>query len=365
MQQNSTRNDAEEPVRRKKKKKGFSFLSAITYLFIILLVSTLLTGIVIVLSNDVFAFVKEDRVISVTIPEKASVGDVSKVLDKNGVINYGLLFQLFVSLTVKDAEFKAGDYPLNSQMDYRAILNVLRKNPNARNTVTVIIPEGWTISQIKTELLEKKVCTATDLSDVLRNYPFKHEFLPKDLQVAENRLEGYLFPDTYEFYENDKAVNVINKMLNNFDNKLDDGIRELAESRGQSIKDTVIIASLIEREAKLEDEQSVISGVIHNRLNSKKYPNLEIDAALQYALGTHKEKLSTEDTKIDSPYNTYINKGLPPGPIANPGFGALYAAVNPDKHDYYFYVAKSDGSHIFSKTYDEHKAAIKKVENEQ
>ena len=135
---------------------------------------------------------------------------------------------------------------------------------------------------------------------------------------------------------------------------------QAAEKNDMSIKDAVIIASLIEREAKLSSEQATISGVIQNRLSSKDYPKLQIDATIQYILG-HKGALTNEDLKIDSPYNTYLYDGLPPGAIANPGLDALTAAVNPEKHDYYFYVAKPDGSHIFSKTYNEHLKAIEEA----
>lgn len=356
-------NQNRQPTARRK-KKSFSAINAITYVIFILGVSTLLSTAVIFLSNDVFAFVKENKTIMVKIPEKATVGQVAKILDKQGVVNYGSLFNLFVAFSTKNAEFNEGEYSLNSKMDYRAILNTLRKSADSKTTVSITIPEGYTIAQIKAEILKKKVCSESELVDVLTNYKFNHDFLPNNLPQKENRLEGYLFPDTYQFYVGDKAVTVINKMLNNFGKKLDDGISEKAKELDMSVRDVVTLASLIEREAKLEDEQVKISGVIHNRLNSSKYPYLNIDATIQYAVG-HKEELTKADLEIDDPYNTYKYKGLPPGPIANPGFSALYAAVNPEKNDYYFYVAALDGSHIFSRTLSEHNAAIAKVNKEK
>ena len=143
-------------------------------------------------------------------------------------------------------------------------------------------------------------------------------------------------------------------MLNNFDKKYDKQIQAGAEELGLSTREVVIIASLIEREAKQSDEFAKISGVIHNRLNNKEqFPHLQIDAALQYAVG-HNNRLTDADKKLDSPYNLYLHEGLPPGPICNPGYNALYAATHPEEHDYYYYVAMPDGTHLFAKSNSQH-----------
>ncbi len=194
------------------------------------------------------------------------------------------------------------------------------------------------------------------LDDALNNYAFKHDFLKDEQPPKENWLEGYLFPDTYEFVQDSKQpiYEVLNVMLNNFDTKYDEQIEEGAKELGLTTHEVVVIASLIEREAKEADEFSKISGVIHNRLNNnEEYPYLQIDASLQYAVG-HNNPLTEEDLKLDSPYNLYTNKGLPPGPICNPGYNALYAATHPDDHDYYYYVAMPDGTHLFAETNSEH-----------
>lgn len=326
------------------------------YLSFILITSLILSVFAVIWANDIFALIKKDEVISIEIPPDATTGKVAKILDKAGVIEYGSIFTLFTNFTVKKPQYVSGKYELNSKMDYRAIISTVRKNPNSKNVVRITIPEGYTVSQIIDELVDKNVATRVELEDTASNYKYKHNFL-QDIPLGKNRLEGYLFPDTYEFYENDNPVMVFNKMLNNFSAKVDDDIWARASSMGLSKHQVITIASLIEREAKIEDEQVKISAVIHNRLKSKEYPYLQVDASVLYAVG-HKNELSKEDLKVKSPYNTYTNKGLPPGPIAGPGYAAIYAAVNPEKSSNYFYVAKKDGTHIFTKTLDEHNRAI-------
>ncbi len=166
--------------------------------------------------------------------------------------------------------------------------------------------------------------------------------------------EIMLFDEPTSALDPELVGEVLNVMLNNFDTKYDEQIEEGAKELGLTTHEVVVIASLIEREAKEADEFSKISGVIHNRLNnSEEYPYLQIDASLQYAVG-HNNPLTEEDLKLDSPYNLYTNKGLPPGPICNPGYNALYAATHPDDHGYYYYVAMPDGTHLFAETNSEH-----------
>ncbi len=353
----------ERPVpsrRRKKSKSSFSNASVLIYLFVVLGISLILSGIAIVSANDIFAFVKEDKSIVVEIPEDATRWQIAKILDKNHVISSAFLFDRFVASVGGDKELNSGKYELNSKMDYRSILYTLQRVSTFRETVNVTIPEGYTLKQISELLDEKLVCTPEQFYNAVKSYDFDYDFV-KALPESDNRLEGYLFPDTYQFYVNDDAVNVLKKFLDNFNKKVTKDMRSLAEERGESIQDLITIASLIEREAKLPDERERIAGVIYNRLSSSKYPYLNIDATIQYVVG-HKEQLTQEDLKIDSPYNTYTHKGLPPGPIANPGMECILAALNPEDSSYYFYVAKPDGSHIFSKTLEEHNKAVEEAE---
>ena len=328
----------------------------------IVLVSVILSIIIIFTANDVFSLVSEDKDVTITLPQNATVSQVAKILDDEGIIHYRSIFKLFVNLTVKDPEFLMGEHEMNTSMDYRAILRQVRRTSSSRNILQLTFPEGYTVEQIKTTLVQAGICKEEELNEALSVHEYNYDFLPKNLEEGENRLEGYLFPDTYQFYEDSDADTVVEKFLDNFDQKVTEDMRSQIEKSDYSLREILTVASMVEKEAKLSSEQAKIAGVIYNRLNSKDYPYLNIDATILYVVG-HKDALTKADLKIDSPYNTYTQKGLPPGPICNPGLDAIMAAINPEKHDYYFYVASGDkdGSHVFSKTLDEHNQAVAKA----
>lgn len=345
----------------KQTKKGGAlagFLNTVSYILLILGVSLILSTFAILVSNDVLALVKEDNPVILTLTEDTASGQVASRLKQEGVIQYPWVFRLLTSLKKVDS-FDAGTYELNSDMDYGQLISALRGSGEQRTVVRVTIPEGYTLQGICDLLVEKKVLTAEKFWETANTYPFSHAMLA-DVPMVENRLEGYLFPDTYDFYVGDNAVNVINKMLNNFVKKYTKAMRNLTEANGLTVAEVVKVASLVEKEAKLADERTTIAGVIYNRLHSSSFPYLQIDATIMYATG-HKDALTADDLKIDSPYNTYTHEGLPPTAICNPGISCLMAAIQPEKTRYYYYVADTDGSHIFSRTLDEHNRAVAKV----
>lgn len=345
----------------KQTKKGGAlagFLNTVSYILLILGVSLILSTFAILVSNDVLALVKEDNPVILTLTEDTASGQVASRLKKEGVIQYPWIFRLLTSLKKVDS-FDAGTYELNSDMDYGQLISALRGSGEQRTVVRVTIPEGYTLQDICDLLVEKKVLTAEKFWETANTYPFSHSMLA-DVPMVDNRLEGYLFPDTYDFYVGDNAVNVINKMLNNFVKKYTKAMRNLTEANGLTIAEVVKVASLVEKEAKLADERTTIAGVIYNRLHSSSFPYLQIDATIMYATG-HKDALTADDLKINSPYNTYTHEGLPPTAICNPGISCLMAAIQPEKTRYYYYVADTDGSHIFSRTLDEHNRAVAKV----
>ncbi len=340
----------------KRRRAGCGF--ALLYMIIILGISCVLSVIAIFLANDVLALVTQDYDVSMTVDAPITLADVSTELEEQGVVTYAWAFDLFINVTGKDDDtVTAGTYIVNPNMDYGQLADTFT-DYTSTETVDVAIPEGYTVDQIVTLLEENGVVTAAQMEVGLTEYAFSHDFLAEQLPPSENWLEGYLFPDTYTFYVNTDAVwGVLNRLLNNFDDKYDEVIQEGAEELGLTINEVVIIASLIEREAQKEEEFTTVSGVIHNRLNnSSEYPYLQVDAALLYVLD--QKTLTPEDLTIESPYNLYTSTGLPPTAICNPGYAALYAATHPDDHNYYYYVAMPDGSHIFSTTYNEHLAAI-------
>lgn len=356
--------EKEEPEKPEPEKKGAGCLPTISYVLLLLGIAMLLSATVILGANDMFAFVKKNVTAEVIITEKDTLRDVSEMLKDEGIIEYPFLFRLFANLTDMAGGIAPGVYEISSEMDYRTILRKVRKVAAAAETVTVTIPEGTELKDIFDMLEKAGVCEAWRLKAVAKYYDFSYSFL-KDLEYSDTRLEGYLFPDTYTFYKEDDPVRVIKKFLSNFNRKLTVDMKARAGNIGYSMREIIIIASMIEKEAKFDDERPTISSVIYNRLKSPaQYPHLQIDATVQYALPGRKEKLSDEDLKIDSPYNTYVVEGLPAGPICNPGYAAIMAALYPEDSDYYYYVARPNGWHLFSRTLAEHNKAIEQVKKE-
>ena len=369
-----------EPVRRpRRRKKRITVLGVLLYIIFIIGVSALLAGLGWVWANDVLALNKAAHTAVITLPEDlfseqevkvktetdegtvtetktvsvADIGYVADLLKEEGIIEYKAIFRLFASFSHAERKLSPGTYELNTDMDYRAIVTNMGSRSSSRLTTKVTIPEGYTLEQIFRLLEDKGVSTVAKLNEQAANYDYAFSFL-RDIPLGSpSRLEGYLFPDTYEFYLGEDAKTVINKMLVNFDARVTDELRRvITEDKGMTIHDIVIIASLIEKETDGSD-QTKIASVIYNRLNSNvTNGKLEIDATVQYALPERKDKLTYEDLEIDSPYNTYKYAGLPAGPIANPGMAAIRAAIYPASTNNYWYVLGDDGIHHFFSNYD-------------
>lgn len=375
-----------EPARsgarpKRRKRRGMGFGGAILYVVLVIGVSALLAGLAWLAAGDVLALNKPELEAVVTLEESlfttkeikdkdgetttVRVADVDAVADRlqeAGLIDYPLVFKLFAAFTKGERKLAPGTYTLNTDMDYRAIIAGMGPRSLSRATVDVTIPEGFTALQIFQRLEEHGVCEVSKLREAAANYDFKFSFLQNVVPLGDyRRLEGYLFPDTYTFYENDDAVNVLNKMILRFDEKFTDAMRRTVTENGHTIREIVIIASLIEKETTGAD-QTTISEVIWNRLASENYPKLQIDATVQYILPERKEYLTYDDLAIDDPYNTYLYAGLPAGAIANPGESSIRAAMNPDGSGYYFYALGDDGEHHFFKTYKGQQDFIAKQE---
>ena len=354
----------EAPPRQRKhprkppKRKG----TGAGYYVTILVISAILAGVGWLMCNDLLALNKKDHSAEIVVTDGEKLGSVSKSLKKEGLINYRGLFLLYSSLS--DTEVVAGTYELNTSMDYHALLTAMSARSGARKTVNVTIPEGYSMQQIFELLEEKNVNTVEALTEAAANEDYDYDFLANKEKGDASRLEGYLFPDTYQFYSGGDAKTVINKMLRNFDNKMTDELRQTISDSGYTMDEIITIASLIEKETAGSDGTK-ISSVIRNRLkNSGETAGyLQIDAALLYALGEHKEVLTDADKEIDSPYNLYKNKGLPPTPICNPGMSSIRSALYPDNTSYYFYALGEDGVHHFFKTYREHLNFLESLKN--
>lgn len=351
--QSRPENDRPAP-RKRKRRRGMGIWGALLYVVLVIGASGLLAGVGWIAACDVLALNKPALEAVVTVDESRNLGEVTDDLHEKGLVDHPLLFKLFATFTKKADHIVPGTYTLDTTMDYSAILRNLSAKSSSKAEVTVTIKEGVTSAQIFQLLEENGVAKVEDLEKTAASYDFKFSFLKDVVPLGDkSRLEGYLFPDTYQFYTNMDPVQALNKMLLRFDEVFTDEMRQAAADNGQTIQDIVTIASLIEKETTGED-QTTISSVIYNRLynpNSETAGFLNIDASLLYVLPERAGRLDANDLAYDSPYNLAIYKGLPPTAIASPGQAALRAAMKPESTGYYFYALGDDGEHHFFKTH--------------
>ncbi len=352
-----------------------SIIKAIVYMVLVAAVAGILSYYIIAFGNDMYAFVKSDEQIEVEIPEYATVDEISKILGDSGIIKYPGLMNIYAKLKSIDKkyEFKAGIYTVNGMMNYDELLLEFVDRP-LNTTVRITIPEGYTVDEMIALFVENGIASREIFIDVINNYDFDYDFVKAlDMSTMPGRiyrLEGYLYPDTYDFYvgkEEAYAVRVISKMLRRFDQIFSDSLMARAEEMGMTVDEVMNLASLIEKEGRYSADYEMISSVFHNRLNNPaNYPKLESDATIMYAIqvrdGERKSYLTKEDLEYDTPYNSYMYDGLPPGPIANPGYEAITCALYPASSKYYFFVSDNYGNTYYGRTLAEHNQNIAKVD---
>ena len=373
--------DEAPPPKKPKRKHRRRFIP----LFVKVLLYLVLVGVAAVglgygaweCAQDVLAFGRSDDTLTVTIKQGDTVEDIAQMLKEEGVIKYPWLFKFYCNFTDSNDTMDPGTYEISYNFDYHALVDGMIANSPNRTTVRVMIPEGMTLSQICALMEKNKVCSAADLMVCAAETEFDYWFLEEIPYGEATRLEGFLFPDTYDFYESDDPERVLDKLLSNFNKKFSEQAQEQLEllneqlaqrwadggydesyiaSHKLTIRDLITVASMIEKETADASESGNIASVIYNRLcNPGSFPCLQIDATVVYALGGIDHPLTYEDTQVDSPYNTYLVQGLPAGPISNPGLSSITAALNPQDTDYFYYALdNSTGFHHFSETYDEH-----------
>ncbi|MDQ6418567.1 endolytic transglycosylase MltG [Paenibacillus sp. LHD-117] len=306
----------------------------------------------------------------VTISRGMSANSVADSLEENGIIKNSFVFGYYLQLKDEGARFQAGTYEMKPGMENSEIIAMLNAGDTvAEETIRFTIPEGFTVLQIADKLAADGLINKDKFLDLAENGRSWKE-AETVLSIPDNdklhkRLEGYMFPETYEMKKGSTEEEIIARMLQETDRKLSglpDDWQDAMEASGRTLHEIMTIASLIEREVVVDEERPLVASVIYNRLAEPM--RLQIDAAVQYALDEPKERLMQKDLEIDSPYNTYKNDGLPPGPIASPSLASIEAALYPAESDYLFYVTKKDGSqtHLFAKTYNEHLRNIEKSE---
>lgn len=292
---------------------------------------------------------KTAKYVSLTIAEGATTAQVAQELEDKNIIRSALVFKYLAQSMNAETALLPGKYSVSPHLSPKEIITLIT-SPQTPKTVKVTIPEGYTVKQIIKTLVQKGLGSTDELQKVVTSDTFSYDFL-KGAPAGEHRLEGYLFPDTYLIEPKTSAHEIIGMMLKRFAQELTPENEQLLKSEKLSVNQWVTIASMVEREAVKANERPTIASVIFNRL--KINMPLQIDATIQFLLPESKLKLTYDDLKIKSPYNTYLNLGLPPGPIASPGDASLQAVLHPDKTEYLYYVAKGDGSHVFAKTYSE------------
>ena len=379
----STPSPAGQQKRRKKRRRRRAnpLLVILLWVAIVAASSSILAGVGWLLANDFAALNKPKKEVNFQVSEDWIAGtevdedgkelvlyDMKKVagaLKEEGLIEYPWFFQLFCKVYHADHKISQGTFALSTDMDYMALIRNMRSRGGTAVTVDVTIPEGYTVRQIIDLLAENGVGSVEDLTDTAANYDFdSYGFIDSETGTV-SRLEGYLFPDTYNFYVGGKPELAFGAMLTNFKNKVYDSedLAELFESSEYSLEDIITIASLIEKETDGSDREKIAS-VIYNRLQNEgeTYYLLQIDAALVYAAGGR--TITQEDyATLDSPYNLYQHTGLPPTPIANPGIASIRAALMPAETNYYFYVLGADDKHIFNENLAGHEATLAELQS--
>lgn len=303
---------------------------------------------------------KRNEVIQIVIPPNSTLSDIGEILKKNKLIREDWPFRYYAWYK-NMTNLKPGFYEIQPNENLNKIMD--RLHEGKQDTVKVTIPEGKTVLEIA-EILEKagfdKQAFLKEVNERTPSYEFEKE-IPDDPN-RKYRLEGYLFPSTYEFKKGETADKIVKAMLDQFAQRMTEmNVRDKLKQRHMTVDEWVTFGSVIEREGQVRSELPKIAGVIYNRLD--KNMKLEVDATVIYVYhmkGIEKKRLFFKDLKVDSPYNTYQNKGLPPAPISCPGEESLKAVVNPEEHDYLYYVTKKDGTgeHYFSSTLAEHEKYI-------
>ena len=353
-------------------------IKAVVYIAFIVVAAAALSYLALTSLNDIFAFVKEDREVEVTIPEYVTSSEMSEILGDAGVIEHPWLFRLYAKMKHVDENskvynFEAGTYTVSSSMNYDELFLSFVKRSKV-TTVRITVPEGYTVDDIINLFLAQDIGTKEGWIDAVNNHDFGDEF-PFIADIPERagryyRLEGYLFPDTYDFYTGQPEYYYLRRMLVRFDEIFTDTLRKKCEELGYSIDEMLTVASIVEKEAYFANDYPICSSVIWNRLKkSATYPNLECDSTVVYALSHAAGKRITElkagDLQYDDPYNTYKYAGLTPSPICNPSYNTIICAIYPETTDYYFFVTDAESKLLPAKTLAEHNANVAKVKAEK
>lgn len=384
--------ESETPVRkgRPKLKKGYGLfgiphiLATGVWLALILAIGVSLGRVLWVCCADVMSFGKPAVTAYVSVTEADDIESIAQKLADANLIRYPKLFVKFAEITEKQDKIPVGVFELGSHLDYNAMLNNMVYTTNARQEVEITFPEGYNCAQMFRLLEENNVCSVADLEEWAANGELADYWFLEGVPRGDKYcLEGYIAPDTYRFYTEDHPRNVLEKFLNEFDDRFTDIMKndletiksryaQMLANNGYSsdyimehsltLHQVVTVASIVERETANDAESYKIAAVLYNRVTNPNVGTMGSDATVYYAVGDflrEKTELTQEDLNSDSPYNTRKAIGIPPGPICNPSSYSLYAALDPDEENYlYFLYDAANSQHLFSSSYEEHQRKI-------
>lgn len=369
---------------RKRSERGASLRTlgyGICYLVVVILLGVILGSKIVGIGNDIFSFTFETdsdgNPVSYTVvidDEGMSPAEVGKLLKEAGVIKYDWVFKLYAQMKKKD-NFKvtAGTYSVSAAANYDAIMSILNPVP-PREEIEITFTEGMNTDEIINLFLENGIGTREGFERALNSYPYSYwfmDYLKGNLPEGRfYRLDGYLYPDTYKFFSDTGEIAAIDKLLANFDKKFGEEYKVACDDLGMTPDEVVRLASMIEAEVKFAADYVTVSSVFHNRMKSREFDGLlQSDATVQYYFyhteGARHEEITPEDLLAETPYNTYLNKGLPPGAVCSPTMTALRAALYPEEDcPYYYFVSRPNGHMYYAKTLAEHNANIEKAKEE-
>ena len=359
------RNRKEERIQkvRRRRKTKVNFIIVI----IILLITAVTVFIGFKIFSDITGFGKPDKEITITINQGSGAYQISKILADSGVINSEQIFRLYVKRSEDGANLQFGEFTLNSNMDYDTIIHTLKTPSEREDIITVNFYEGMTQRDIGERLEEKGVCTEEEFRDALENSNYDYEFLNSIPPSRDkfNKYEGYLFPDTYTFYIGENPESIVKRFFDNFEKRITPEILADIQAKGMTLDEVMTMASIVQAEAGDPVNMYPVAGVFMNRMDSKEMKRLESDVTIfyvrdeiqPYLVGSDKEVETQMDRWYDV-YNTYVVDGLPAGPVGNPGLDAVDAVLNPEEHDYYYFVTDISGKYYYGNTAPQHYANV-------
>ncbi len=352
--------EEEKHLQKIKRKNKTRWLRALLFTLSIIAVSLILAWVAMVGVRDILGFEKENNLVEVEVLSGQNADQIADLLGEKGIISYPWLFKIVVKLDGVGNTFQVGAHEFYPHASYAEIVAELQTS----RTIEVTVTEGMNLIEVARVLEEKEVCSAGDFIEAVKTGTYSEEFVAN---VSENelkfcRMEGYLFPDKYQFYKNDDPQNVAEKFFDNFQQKVSPYF-DLMEQKGMTLEETITLASIIQSEAASTEQMPEISSVFHNRLaDPKNYPHLETDPTVQYVEDVIKPNIESPNQAMYDAYNTRVCTGLPIGPICNPGLDAIKAALEPASTSYYFFVHDTEtGECFYASTYAEHQENCRKL----